>query len=219
MADFGGSNSSSTIHIINSTINDNMAKEQGGGIEVRGLTMTVINSTVSGNKGRVGGGIRSVGHAEVKIYNSTISGNIAVPPFGSGGGIRVDLATATVTMKHTIVAGNISEDFRGADCVVIDSMFISLGNNLVGEGTGCPSDGIGDLTVDPDDVFTTVLGPLKNNGGPTMTHALLLAALRLMPATPPPARPPTSGARCGRRMATATATPSVISGRMNIRPA
>ena len=36
-----------------------------------------------------------------------------------------------------------------------------------------PSDGPGDLTVDPTTVFTKVLGPLQNNGGPTQTHALL----------------------------------------------
>src|SRR5262249_31099524 len=50
---------------------------------------------------------------------------------------------------------------------------ISRGHNLVGAGAGCPSDGPGDLTVDPAKVFTTVLGPLQNNGGQTETHALL----------------------------------------------
>ena len=32
---------------------------------------------------------------------------------------------------------------------------------------------MGDQTVDPADVFTMVLGPLQNKGGPTSTHALL----------------------------------------------
>ena len=52
----------------------------------------------------------------------------------------------------------------------------SLGHNLVGVGTGCPSGGPSDQTVDPTDVFTTVLGPLQNNGGSTETHALLLGS-------------------------------------------
>jgi hypothetical protein len=42
---------------------------------------------------------------------------------------------------------------------------VSIGHNLVGDGTGCPSDGIGDVTAaDP------LLGPLADNGGPTLTH-------------------------------------------------
>ena len=42
-----------------------------------------------------------------------------------------------------------------------------------GRWTGCPSNGPGDLTVDPAAVFTTVLSSLQNNGGPTQTHALV----------------------------------------------
>lgn len=51
--------------------------------------------------------------------------------------------------------------------------FTSLGHNLVGLDTGCPVDGSGDQTVDPDTVFTALIGPLQHNGGPTETHALL----------------------------------------------
>jgi hypothetical protein len=49
---------------------------------------------------------------------------------------------------------------------------VSEGYNLVGNGTGCPTGGT-DQTVAPGSVFTTVLGPLQDNGGPTFTHALL----------------------------------------------
>ncbi len=37
----------------------------------------------------------------------------------------------------------------------------------------CPSDAAGDLAVDSAKVFTTVLGPLKNNWGATEINALL----------------------------------------------
>ena len=41
----------------------------------------------------------------------------------------------------------------------------------MGSGTGCPSDGTGDLTTTTP---ASVLSPtLANNGGPTFTHALL----------------------------------------------
>jgi hypothetical protein len=46
--------------------------------------------------------------------------------------------------------------------------------NLVGDGTGCPNDvGANDVTVDPTQVTSTVLEPLADNGGTTLTHALL----------------------------------------------
>jgi hypothetical protein len=58
-----------------------------------------------------------------------------------------------------------------ADCNDAGSL-VSLGHNLLGNGTGCPTVG-SDLAVDPADVFFTVLGPLQRNGGDTATHALL----------------------------------------------
>jgi hypothetical protein len=51
---------------------------------------------------------------------------------------------------------------------------ISWGHNVIGTGTGCPNNpSRGDRTVDPATVFIQVLGPLRDNGGPTWTHALL----------------------------------------------
>jgi hypothetical protein len=64
----------------------------------------------------------------------------------------------------------------GPDCqnATAQPWLISRGDNLVGTDTGCPSDASrGDLTVAPAAVFTEVLGPLQDNGGPTWTHALL----------------------------------------------
>jgi len=54
---------------------------------------------------------------------------------------------------------------------------------LYGTDTGCAGGDNADLTVTPADIFTTVLGPLANNGGlltasgdPAWTHALLLGS-------------------------------------------
>jgi hypothetical protein len=73
----------------------------------------------------------------------------------------------------SIIAGNqASGSFinLNADCLGIP---VSLNYNLSGINTGCALAGTGDINVAPLTVFTTVLGPLANNGGPTMTHALL----------------------------------------------
>jgi hypothetical protein len=68
----------------------------------------------------------------------------------------------TVYVADTIVAGNSSNDVSGS--------LISQGYNLIGNTTGCTL--TGNLTgniygADP------LLGPLQNNGGPTLTHGLL----------------------------------------------
>jgi hypothetical protein len=88
----------------------------------------------------------------------------------SGGGLR---SPGGLWLHNSIVAGNtVTAEDRGPDCYV--GSLTSQGHNLVGAGTGCPSDpSLGDLTVAPATVFTQVLGPLQDNGGPTATHALL----------------------------------------------
>ena len=76
-------------------------------------------------------------------------------------------------MCSSDLAGNLDQDFNPDDCAYNGGTLRSLRYNLVGAGTGCPSDGAGDQTVDPATVFTDVLGPLQDNGGPTFTHGLL----------------------------------------------
>jgi hypothetical protein len=158
----------SKLRVTDSTISNNTSST-GGGIGNRGQVW-LVNSTVSGNSATdgFGGGIFSAGYLD--LYNSTVTGN-------SGGGIfsadHPNKTGETVRLIHTIVAGNLDQDFGPDDCAYNGGTLRSLGHNLVGAGTECPSDGAGDQTVDPTTVFTDVLGPLQDNGGPTFTHALL----------------------------------------------
>jgi hypothetical protein len=99
------------------------------------------------------------------IKDSTLSGNTA----RDGGGVY-NYANGT-QFATTILLGNTATN-TGHDCHQFWPMQ-SHGHNLTGTDTGCPSDAtLGDLTVEPAEVFTTVLGPLRDNGGPTFTHAL-----------------------------------------------
>jgi len=69
---------------------------------------------------------------------------------------------ANPTLRNTIVANSIA----GGDCSG-DGAITSEGYNLDSDGT-CGFTGEGDLSnTDP------LLGPLQDNGGPTLTHALL----------------------------------------------
>lgn len=150
--------------INNSTISSNLAETEGGGVGA-GCRITINNSTISRNAAANrfittnGGGIYHFGgSANLVINNSTISGNTAT----FGGGIYIPSGSSGLTLQNTIVAKNPS----GGDCGG-GGTITSNGYNLSSDGT-CNFNGTGDLNnVDP------ILGPLENNGGPTLTMALL----------------------------------------------
>jgi hypothetical protein len=94
----------------------------------------------------------------ITITNSTITGNTA--KFG-GGGMKID--GGTLKIQNTIIKGNTARS--GPDII---GAVESLGNNLVGNtsrSTGLLSSDL--KNIDPK------LGPLADNGGATLTHALL----------------------------------------------
>jgi hypothetical protein len=165
---YGGGiyNSFGVVNINNSTISGNTPSGYGGGI-FNGGTVTIANSTISANfaTNNDGGGIFNNG-GNVSITNSTISNNRATN--GSGGGINN--LEGTVNARNTIIAGNTAgsgPDFFGA--------LTSQNFNLIGNSDGQPitpvqtSDRIGT----PGSPIDPRLGQLGDNGGPTMTHALL----------------------------------------------
>ena len=145
--------------VVRSSFIGNSASE-GGAIQNRG-TATITNSTFSVNgASNSGGGLDNIGNdVTTAVVNSTFSFNSA----GSGGGIFNIFGA--VTLVNTIVAGNSGSSTR-EDC--FGAGITSLGHNLVGIGTGCPTGASGDLTT-----ADAKLGTLQDNGGPTFTHALL----------------------------------------------
>jgi hypothetical protein len=164
------------VRIEASTIADNTATEFGGGGVVNQGWSIVVDSAIHGNTASLGGGLANMQWANLLVENSTVSGN-------DGGGLFNDfLAVAgldgctvadnsgidtehsgvmnwdSVSLHSTVLAGNMP--FNCANRVT------SYGYNLE-DGTGCGLDGPGDLSdTDP------MLGPLADNGGPTLTHAL-----------------------------------------------
>jgi hypothetical protein len=132
-----------------------------------GATATISGVTVqNGSADTNGGGIYN--SAVLTLTNSTVSGNNA--PNGNSGGIfNAGNNAVIVTSTNTILAGN--NAYNGFDCA---GSLTSGGYNLVGIG-GCG------LTngVDGDQVGTSAnplsprLGPLQDNGGPTITMAPL----------------------------------------------
>ena len=165
----GGIFNDSVVTIDSCTISGNSAGYDGGSYNCGGGiyndmygTMTITGSTLSGNVtvDGVGGSIYNSG--ALSIDSSTISGNSAV----EGGGIyiwNIPAFSPTVTISTSIVAGN-----SGSTNPDVTGAFDSLGYNLIGNTDGSSGWTATDLlNLDPK------LGPLQDNGGPTMTMALL----------------------------------------------
>jgi predicted outer membrane repeat protein len=185
----GGIYNTSMLTITGSTISDNRTDNPGhfgayGGGIVNGGTTTIQDSTISGNtalggdlQGGEGGGISGNNNT---IINSTITGNSALRGGGVAGGGNI---------AHTTFSNNLANLAGGA---LYLTSALELGNTILKAGTSgvniynnggssithgyniCSDDGSGFLNGPGDQINTDpILGALQNNGGPTLTHALL----------------------------------------------
>jgi len=193
----GGANSYLSMTLGTSTISGNRARApnnqggdqaNGGGLYVTYGSATIRDSTIDGNHAdHIGGGakFKHFGGSLTRITNSTISGNDAGV---GGGGLHTQpwltLVSSTVafnrvsgtgiagvqfgfdhrgTLRSSIVANNTAAN--GESDISVGSLSHIYGDhNLIRDGAEKLPDTI---TADP------LLGPLRDNGGPTRTHALL----------------------------------------------
>lgn len=162
----GEGSGSATISILRSTFNGNSANFNGGVVYNDGYqgsaSLYVYTSTFSGNSADFSGGgianVAPVGIALVAVNASTFSGNSAV----QGGVLYNDHGTFQI--GDTILNAGAS----GTNLFNINGSIFSVGYNLSSDGGG------GFLIGTNDHVNTApLLGPLADNGGPTLTHALL----------------------------------------------
>ena len=187
------SGSGATLNLVDSTVSNNHAAWSGGGIySFFNTTTNIVRSTISGNVSNdVGGAIRSLGN--FTITNSTISGNTATgwhggAIFQTDGNITITNSTIvnnigpdwapsalfigqfggsfvpTLTLTNTIITGNhwyACEKFASGTTGNI----VSGGHNLIQDGS-CNSVASDLILGDAQ------IGPLADNGGPTLTHAL-----------------------------------------------
>ena len=185
----GGVFSSGTMTVFSSTISGNRAGGGGTG----GDTGT-YGGEGSGGDGGDGGGIFSSG--TLTVTSSTVSGNragnagfggyfydesnLGIPygaygEYGAGGGIG---STGSLTLTNSIVAGNRSiieaSDLKADSAQTLNASFSLIGDN---DGSGLneaqTADAQGNLIGSPGLRVDPLLGPLADNGGPTLTHALL----------------------------------------------
>lgn len=165
-SDGGGIFNASTLALERSTVNNNGAL-RGGGImnNVAAAHLTMTNSTVVSNDADGGAGIANVA-GTATLNNVTIAGNVA---FDDGGG-GIANVNGTLLVQNTILASNQAFSRVGPDCWTPGNPLTSNGFNLIEDTSACEI--VGDTTgsiigQDPD------LGPLADNGGLTLTKALL----------------------------------------------
>jgi hypothetical protein len=167
-----------TLTLTGCTVSGNSARgpgthAEGGGVYNTGV-LSASNCTFSGNWasaamvgnaiGATGGGIYNGGTLD--LTGCTLTGNYAAGVSGRFGGGIYSEYFGGFTVKNTIVAGNTAS--YGPDLYVAG--ITSLGHNLIGIGDGVsglhPTDLVG-ASASPLD---PLLGPLEDNGGPTLTH-------------------------------------------------
>jgi hypothetical protein len=173
----GGACVSGSILISGSTISGNVATAGGGGLSAGGGTATISNSTISGNSALagVGGGALLIGVPNVEINHSTVAFNHAGSAAGQfaayAPGVAIYAPGAgqlNVTLQSSLFSNN---SFGPAstqyDLSIESSAVLAGANNLVHiTGSEVP------VGTKLGNEALAALGPLRDNGGPTLTHAL-----------------------------------------------
>jgi SH3-like domain-containing protein len=175
------------LHITETSIFNNHSSEPGGepilgsGINNHG-TATIERSTINNNAGNAA--IANFSGAAMTLINSTISGN-QIEPVGAAlvnlgeldlnyttvamnQGIGVSATRGNLHFINSLVVGN-----AAGDCDLhpeIAAYLFFEGRNFDSDGSCLATSGGGETISIISDVR---LGPLADNGGPTLTHALL----------------------------------------------
>ncbi len=145
----------STLILTNSTLSRNIATLETSALLTAWGSGSLSNVTVSENQAGSGGEAIFIYEQDYSIRSSTIVSNT-----GSDGAIYVNDDISNLTLNNSIIAFN-----PGGNCSGFTP--VSAGHNLESAndcGLDTPSDLINE---DP------YLGPLQDNGGNTLTHALL----------------------------------------------
>lgn len=182
---FGGAidNDGSTAaiaQIAGSTFNGNRAAAAsaagfspvaaGGAMNNDGAaTTTIINSTFAGDSASGAyasfGGALNTSSDDVTVTNSTIAGNSITGGTSGAYGVDVAASSGALTLANSIIGNGTVGAF---DCYALSSASIADGGHNVDQDHSCGFTGASDIiNANPG------LGALANNGGPTLTMALL----------------------------------------------
>lgn len=101
---------SGTLDILNSTLDNNTATQDGGALLITQTTVTIQNSQITNNILTIPAGMSGIGGgiafaiANVSISNTTLEGNMAVN--GNGGSIGIGNSGSILTLTDAILRNN-----------------------------------------------------------------------------------------------------------------
>lgn len=166
--DGGGIDSSGTLQVTDSTVSGNTAVHGGGILGRPGGTVTLTNSTLSANSASAFGGgvindaINGGAQGTLTLVNTTLFGNSATITAAGLDNYGV------LTLTYATLAGNAGTLLRvshgtisATNSLVAGACSIAPGALILNSGNfgACP----GFTSANP------LLGPLQDNGGPTLT--------------------------------------------------
>jgi hypothetical protein len=182
-----------------STISGNTAKSRAGGVYTNGGAL-FQSSTISGNSANSFAGIMAFsltpGGNHFSLGQSTVSGNTATSGTGAmyvNSGYAHFYSSTVAFNSAPIKAGVELNSTHGAMAVSLESMLMSNNSGGSSDDDLSIADGINPISINGGDVVTPAnnliratnatlptdtisscpqLGPLRNNGGFTKTHAL-----------------------------------------------
>ena len=153
----------------NSTISNNTALDEGGGLYFGSLgRMELINVTVSGNRAAgLGGGV--VFSDELDLINATLVDNVSDLTDEASAIVRGSMLRA----RNSVIAGGCVRCWAPPGSVCVSTKITRVeaaGLNVESPGESCFPRGYALANVDTAELG---LGPLQHNGGPTKTRAPL----------------------------------------------
>jgi hypothetical protein len=155
--DGGGFTNESEVRFDGVTISGNSA-EVGGGFSNYGGMASLYHTTISGNEGSEAGGIYNAGYLSMAYV--TLFGNRSSQETFPGGIHNVTSFDTFLYLYHVLLADNAPYNCEGEPPN-------SATTNLSTDDT-CFAAGPGGNVIDA----SQQLGPLANNGGPTLTHMI-----------------------------------------------
>jgi len=161
------------VLLVRSSVTNNTAFAAGGIAGLFNASVEVRESTISGNSDGLGVGGMELQGATALVANSTISGNVGVGVYGFQNSI-LTLENSTILDNGNATYGNL---------VLEDGSVATISNSIIAGprgGSNCLSTGstitdagtnwFDDTSCNGTDSGAPDLGPLQDNGGPTLTH-------------------------------------------------
>jgi hypothetical protein len=177
----GGVYALGNVSISGSTISNNSSDGISGGLAIlavaSGHSATITNSTISGNTAKAAAGMYSGVATLIRSSTIAFNRNTSHPGYSPGLTFNAASESITVNLQSSLIANNTYVAYGATfdnDIAIAPSnsytVTLTGANNLVRNASAAVK---AQLPLDTITGACPLLGPLRDNGGSTQTHALL----------------------------------------------